>query len=90
MSNLYLGSANDLLASPADWILLPGTDTDPPLAAGNKVIFSDIDPKLLASSTSYPIVWKSFMRGSNPIYLESDLANLTADEKRARLHDLCA
>jgi Family of unknown function (DUF6298) len=80
MSSLYLGSANDLLASPADWILLPVTDTDPPLAAGNKVIFSDIDPKLLASSTSYPMVWKTFMRGFNPIYLESDLANLSADE----------
>ena len=80
MSNLYLGSANDLLASPADWILLPGTDTNPPLTVGSKVILSDMDPKLLGSSTSYPIVWKSFMRGSNPIYLESDLANLTADE----------
>src|SRR5262249_61217997 len=32
------------------------------------------------SSTSYPMVWKSFMRGFNPIYLESDLANLNADE----------
>ena len=30
MSYLYLGSTNDLLASPADWILLPGTDTNPP------------------------------------------------------------
>jgi hypothetical protein len=80
MSSLYLGSANDLLASPADWILLPVTDTDPPLATGNKVLFSDIDPKLLASSTSYPMVWKNFMRGFNPIYLESDLANPSADE----------
>ena len=80
MSSLYLGSANDLLASPADWILLLVTDTDLPLAAGNKVIFSDIDPKLLASSTSYPMIWKSFMRGFNPIYLESNLANLSADE----------
>ena len=80
MSSLYLGSTNDLLASPADWILLPVTDTDPPLAIGNKIIFSDIDPKLLSSSTSYPIVWKSFMRGFNPIYLESDLTNPSADE----------
>jgi len=46
----------------------------------DKVIFSDIDPKLLASSTSYSMVWKSLMRGFNPIYLESDLANLTAAE----------
>src|SRR5215831_4934851 len=80
MSYLYLGNTNDLFVSPADWILLPGTDTDPPLAAGNKVIFSDIDPKLLASGTSYPMVWKSFMRGLNPIYLEADLANPSADE----------
>jgi hypothetical protein len=50
------------------------------LAAGNKIIFSDMDPKLLGSSTSYPIVWKSFMRGLNPIYLESDLPSPSADE----------
>src|SRR5215510_5043976 len=80
MSYLYLGSANDLLASQADWILLPGTDMDPPLAAGGKVVFSDMDPKLLASGTSYPMVWKSFMRGLNPIYLESDLTNLSVNE----------
>ena len=80
MSYLYLGSTDDLLASPADWILLPGTDTNPSLAAGSKVIFSDMDPKLLASGTSYPLVWKSFMRGLNPIYLESDLLKPSADE----------
>ena len=80
MSYLYLGNTNDLLASPADWILLPGSETNPPLAAGSKVILSDMDPKLLANSTSYPMVWKSFMRGFNPIYLESDLPNLSADE----------
>src|SRR5215813_10020443 len=80
MSYLYLGTANDLLASPADWILLLGTDTDPPLAEGTKVILSDMDPKLLASGTSYPMVWKSFMRGLNTIYLESDLTNPSANE----------
>jgi Concanavalin A-like lectin/glucanases superfamily/Chitobiase/beta-hexosaminidase C-terminal domain/Family of unknown function (DUF6298)/Putative collagen-binding domain of a collagenase len=80
MSYLYLGTANDLLASPADWILLPGTDTNPPLAGGSKVIFSDMDPKLLGNSTSYPMVWKSFMRGFNPIYLESGLTNPSGDE----------
>lgn len=80
MSYLYLGTTNDLLASPADWILLPGTDVNPPLAVGGKVIFSDMDPKLLGGGTSYPLVWESFMRGLNPIYLESDLANPSADE----------
>jgi Chitobiase/beta-hexosaminidase C-terminal domain/Family of unknown function (DUF6298)/Putative collagen-binding domain of a collagenase len=80
MSYLYLGNTNDLLASPADWILLPGTETNPPLAAGSKVIFSDMDTKLLGGTTSYPMVWKSFMRGFNPIYLESDLLNPSADE----------
>ena len=67
MSYLYLGSANDLFAGPADWILLPGTATDPSLATGDKVILSDMDLKLLAGTTSYPIVWKSFMRGLNPV-----------------------
>jgi Chitobiase/beta-hexosaminidase C-terminal domain/Family of unknown function (DUF6298) len=80
MSYLYLGTANDLLASPADWILVPGTATDPSLATGDKVIFSDMDPKLLVGTTSYPIVWKSFMRGLNPVYLELDLTNPSADE----------
>jgi Chitobiase/beta-hexosaminidase C-terminal domain/Family of unknown function (DUF6298)/Putative collagen-binding domain of a collagenase len=80
MSYLYLGSTDDLLASPADWILLSGTDTNPPLTSGGKVIFSDMDPKLLGNSTSYPMVWKSFMRGLNSIYLESDLPSPGADE----------
>jgi hypothetical protein len=80
MSYLYLGTADDLSASPADWILLPGADTNPALAAGGKVIFSDMDPKLLGGTTSYPLVWKSFMRGLNPIYIEADVANPSADE----------
>src|SRR5215510_4557043 len=80
MSYLYLGNTNDLFESPADWILLPGANTDPPLAAGTKVILSDMDPKLLGGTTSYPIVWESFMRGLNPIYLEGDLANPSAHE----------
>src|SRR5215475_8772466 len=79
MSYLYLGNTNDLFVSPADWILLPGTDVNPPLAAGSKVILSDMDPKLLGTTT-YPMVWESFMRGLNPIYLEGDLANPSADE----------
>src|SRR5262249_53767258 len=39
-----------------------------------------MDPKLLGGTASYPIVWESFMRGFNPIYLESGLANPSADE----------
>jgi Chitobiase/beta-hexosaminidase C-terminal domain/Family of unknown function (DUF6298) len=73
MSYLYRGNTEDLLASPADWILLQGTDTEPPMATGAKVIFWDIDPNLLGAKTSHQLVWKSFMRGLNPIYLESDL-----------------
>ena len=84
MSYLHLGSTNDLLTSPADWILLPGTDTNPPLVASAKVIFSDMDPKLLGVGTSYPMIWKSFTRGLNPIYLESDLQNPSADENVRR------
>jgi hypothetical protein len=38
------------------------------------------DPKLLSGTTSYPMVWKSFMRGLNPIYLESDLPNASINE----------
>jgi len=75
---LYLGSANDLLASPADSILLPGTDTNSPLAAANKVIFSDMDPKLLGSSTSYPTVGKSFMR------IKPDLSGIGSAKPQCR------
>jgi hypothetical protein len=80
MSHLYLGNANDLAASPADWILLPGTDVKPAVAAGQKVILSDMNPNLLTGTTSYELVWKSFMRGLNPIYLESALENPSATQ----------
>jgi hypothetical protein len=80
MSYLYLGNINDLLASPADWILLPDTDANPSLAEGGKVILSDMDPSLLSGNSSHQLVWKSFMRGLNPIYLESSLQNPIATE----------
>ena len=81
MSHFYLGNTNDLAASPADWILLRGTDLNPAMATGQKVILSDMDPNLLTGGTSHELVWKSFMRGLNPIYLESALQNPTATQQ---------
>jgi hypothetical protein len=68
------GTNAALFNSPADWIS-PGNEggddyfNDPPAADGKKVIISDTDH--FASSTFDPIwVWKSFLRGQNPIVMD--------------------
>ncbi len=66
---------NDVLfKSPADWISPNregGYDTDPPAADGRKVIISDTDhhgAKPYLERRTW--VWKSFLRGHNPIFLD--------------------
>lgn len=66
----------DLFGSPADWIspyVAPGQDyaNDPPEAQGSKVIISDTDhiwPVVTAPTVEW--VWKSFLRGLNPIVMD--------------------
>ena len=66
----------DLFNSPADWIsprVEPGQDysSDPPAATGGKVIINDTDH--LAGVLENPTaewVWKSFLRGLNPILMD--------------------
>jgi hypothetical protein len=74
MTAQYPGGSNqDLFNSLADWIS-PLNDSsgdycnNPPPADGRKVIISDID-HIDPSGTDYVWVWKSFIRGLNPIYL---------------------
>lgn len=81
ISYFYDGTGPELFASHADWILFPGTDDNPPLAGGDKVLLSDPSPAILSSATAYQWVWKSFMRGFNPVFQLSDLANSSIDER---------
>lgn len=62
-----------LLDSPADWIS-PNPDgfdykNDPPAATGAKVMLLDTD-HLWGVGGSVQWVWKSFMRGLNPIFMD--------------------
>ncbi len=78
------GSNCELFASPADWIS-PNSDGgymhDPPNAEGNKVIIADTDHfGDLGDDRAW--VWKSFLRGLNPIYM--DPLNSDAAREAAR------
>jgi 4-amino-4-deoxy-L-arabinose transferase-like glycosyltransferase len=68
------GSNADLERSPADWIS-PNTEggylSDPSAADGHKVIISDTD-HLWGLGGSRSWVWKSFVRGLNPIFMDAD------------------
>jgi len=63
----------DLFLSPADWIS-PSCDRDdyknnPPAAIGDKVILLDTD-HLWGIGGNRAWVWKSFLRGLNPIFMD--------------------
>lgn len=67
-------SHKDLSECPADALSLPAMEDDPgnpPAVTGNKVIIADtgtIDPEMNAIDSTW--VWKSFLRGMNPILLD--------------------
>jgi hypothetical protein len=66
------GSNQDLFNSPADWISPNpegGYRDDPPAAAGQKVIITDTD-HLWGIGGNQQWVWKSFLRGMNPIFMD--------------------
>jgi hypothetical protein len=69
------GSMAALWASPADWISPQDDGTagdfrgDPPAADGRKVMISDTD-HLWGEGGDHHWVWKSFLRGYNPIYMD--------------------
>ena len=84
------GAVDALLASPADWIS-PQTeggvyryDTDPPSADGQKVIIVDTD-HIFGVGGDGKWVWKSFLRGLNPIYMDPfEEGQNVVDEERLK------
>ena len=77
MTFQYKGGSNEtLLASPADWIS-PNPDAaaprnyrdNPPPADGRKVILTDTD-HLWGIGGNPAWVWKSFLRGLNPLFMD--------------------
>lgn len=58
-----------LLSSTADWISPNGGTDDPPAADGRKVIIEDTD-HLCGICGDIQWVWKSFLRGRNPIFMD--------------------
>ncbi|HZS11483.1 MAG TPA: hypothetical protein VFA38_04480, partial [Nitrospirales bacterium] len=86
MTWAYPGGKNDrLIESPAEAIS-PGSDgsdksyrLDPPAADGRKVIIADTD-HLWGEGGDAAWVWKSFMRGHNPIFMDR-IAELTQTDK---------
>jgi len=73
MTFQYRGGSNrTLFDGPADWISPNpegGFRTDPPAADGSKVILSDTD-HLWGIGGNADWVWKTFMRGMNPIFMD--------------------
>ncbi len=66
------GSNQTLFDSPADWISPNpegGYRDDPPAADGSKVILNDTD-HLWGIGGNQAWVWKSFLRGMNPIFMD--------------------
>ncbi|KPL20339.1 MAG: hypothetical protein AMS23_11140, partial [Bacteroides sp. SM1_62] len=73
MTFQYMGGSNQtLFESPADWISPNpegGYRDNPPDAAGQKVIITDTD-HLWGIGGNQQWVWKSFLRGMNPIFMD--------------------
>lgn len=68
----YSGSNANLFNSPADWISPNpegGYRDDPPPADGRKVVINDTD-HLWGEGGNPQWVWKSFIRGHNPIFMD--------------------
>ena len=69
----YRGGKNEsLFKSPADWISPNGEGgyrDNPPAADGRKVILNDTD-HLWGIGGNQAWVWKSFLRGHNPIFMD--------------------
>ncbi len=70
------GSIDNLLNSPADWISPGGENVrqgayfgNPPAATGSKVIITDTD-HVAPTTTDATWVWRSFLRGLNPIVMD--------------------
>lgn len=71
-SDLGSGTNGNLFNSPADWIS-PGAEgnywDNPPGATGAKVIITDTD-HIKSTSSDATWIWRSFLRGLNPIVMD--------------------
>jgi hypothetical protein len=82
----------NLFASAADWIsptAIGGYMEAPPAATGAKVIISDTD-HLWGMGGDGAWVWKSFVRGLNPVYMDDlgkDSATTTKQDARRAMGD---
>ena len=69
------GNNRHLFDSPADWISPNGHEPDteyrdnPPPVDGSKVVITDTD-HVFGIGGDYDWVWKTFIRGANPIYMD--------------------
>ena len=74
ISQFYPKAIADVFNSSADWIVMQGTNLNPALAGGNKVLFLEASSTLLRKNPDQ-WVWKTFTRGYNPIYPEDSSVN---------------
>jgi hypothetical protein len=63
------GSNADVLNSPADWVSMNGSISEPAPATGRKVSLSDTD-HLCGICGDAVWVWKSLLRGHNPLLMD--------------------
>ena len=71
ISQFYARKLAEVLNSRADWVVTQGTDFNPPLVNGNKVVFNEGQPVLFNYSNPDQWVWRAFTRGYNLIYPEA-------------------
>lgn len=87
MTFQYRGGKNQtLFDSPADWISPNpegGYRDDPPVADGRKVIVTDTD-HLWGIGGNQAWVWKSFLRGGNPIFMDPYDGEVLAGKPEAK------
>jgi hypothetical protein len=81
------GDNATLHASAADWISPygPAYMSDPPAAAGGKVVVSDTDHHCGHLCTEFPFAWKTFTRGMNAIYMDTWAAEPVREAVRRAL-----
>ena len=73
--------------SAADWISPYGPEymSDPPASGGGKVIISDTDHHCGLKCKEYSFAWRTFLRGMNPIYMDTWAADPEREAVRRAL-----
>jgi hypothetical protein len=81
------GDNDALHRSAADWIAPYGPEymSNPPAASGAKVVVSDSDHHCGHTCKDFSFAWKSFVRGVNPIYMDTTEADPEREAVRQAL-----